>query len=100
MEKLLEGIGPDASTVVNEQGGRQSKLVAEFDILPWKGILQVALIMTEASKKYGKDNWRKIARVDHLNHALAHLCAYCMGDNQDDHLGHAATRILFALETV
>jgi hypothetical protein len=45
------------------------------------------------------DNWRQIPRVDHLNHALAHIHAHGAGDTQDDHLAHSACRLLFALET-
>ena len=36
--------------------------------------------------------------VDHLNKALIHVMAHQAGDTSDDHLGHAAGRLMMALE--
>lgn len=41
--------------------------------------------------------WRHQAVAFHVDHAAAHLAAWEAGDRTEDHLGHAATRCLFAL---
>src|SRR5207253_801882 len=69
-EPTVHGIGPDAPVVVNSQGGRQSRLAFRSDLLPASAIIDVARVLEEGAAKYGKDNWRQIPRVDHLNHAM------------------------------
>jgi len=95
----IEGVGPQAPVVTNDKGGSQSDSPYRCDLLPFRAVLMVSKVLKNGAGKYGPNNWRKIARVDHLNHALAHLCAHGAGDTQDDHLAHAACRILMALET-
>jgi Domain of unknown function (DUF5664) len=97
-------IGPEAPTVINAAGGKQSALPYSFlTSFPKRAIFQVAQVVHGGLKKYEVDNWRKIPRVDHLNHAIAHIFAYGAGDDSEgdraEHLRHAACRILFALET-
>jgi hypothetical protein len=84
--------------VVNAAGGKQSHIPYRCDLFPALALLQVAKILAEAAPKYGEDNWRKIAAADHINHGLTHLLAHLAGDRSDDHVGHAACRVLFALE--
>lgn len=55
-------------------------------------------VLAPGAVKYGEDNWRKIPAKDHLNHALTHVFAFLAGDGQDDHLEHAACRMMMALE--
>jgi hypothetical protein len=97
--EVVEGVGPDAPAETNAAGGKQSaslySLTASF---PHKAVLAVAKIVKYGLKKYTPDNWRLIGREDHLNHALVHVFAYLAGDRQDDHLEHAACRLLMALE--
>jgi Domain of unknown function (DUF5664) len=59
----------------------------------------LAQVLKDGADKYGPDNWRKIGRADHLNHCLAHIFAHLAGDSGDEHLTHAACRLLFAMET-
>jgi hypothetical protein len=96
----IDGVGPEAPVVTNEQGGKQSSspysLIKSF---PCRGVLEVAKVVKTGLERYAPDNWRKIPRVDHLNHAIAHIFAHGAGDTQDDHLAHAACRLLMALET-
>jgi hypothetical protein len=68
-------------------------------LLPARAVLEIAATLAPAAIKYGEDNWRRIPRKDHVNHALAHIFAHLAGDDTDDHLNHAACRILFAMET-
>jgi 5'-nucleotidase len=66
---FVPGVGENVPVTVNENGGKQS---------------------------YGEWNWRRIPTSDHLNHALTHIFAYLAGDKQDDHIGHALCRLMFA----
>lgn len=96
--EILEGVGRDAPTVVNEAGGRQSAVKHRCDLLPALATLSVAKVLAEGAEKYGEENWRLIPAKEHLNHALVHLFAHLQGDTQDEHLPHAACRVFFALD--
>lgn len=96
----VPGVGPDAPIVENDAGGRQSACPASLvESFPHLAVLMVGRVVQHGLERYEPDNWRKIGRRDHINHALVHAFAYLAGDRQDDHLEHAATRLLFALET-
>lgn len=92
------GMSPDSPTCTNEAGGKQSKVPYRCDLLPPRATLAVSRVLEEGSRKYGDDNWRLIAVRDHINHALSHLFAHLAGDRSDDHLEHAACRLLMATE--
>lgn len=94
----IADLSPTAPITTNEAGGKQSSIPYRLDLVPANAILSVAHILNDGEKKYGKNNWRKIERDDHLNHALIHIFALLSGDQQDNHLGHAACRMLMALE--
>lgn len=96
---MIEGIGKDAPTVVGEHGGAQSAMPYRFDLLDMGAMFNVARTLAEGAEKYGVDNWRKIPAPEHINHALTHLFAHLAGDTQDDHLGHALCRVMFAFAT-
>lgn len=67
-------------------------------LLPFEALNQISQVLYEGFKKYGRDNWRRIGREDHVEHALRHLVLYSTLGNDED-LQHAATRLLFALST-
>lgn len=95
----INGVGKDAPTVENERGGKQAHTPYAFHLMDAKALLALAKVMEEGAAKYTRDNWRKISREDHLNHAVIHIMAYWAGDRQDDHLEHAFTRLMMALAT-
>ena len=98
---MVDGVGPDAAVVTDpETGAKQSAVTYRCDLLPPLASLRVASILHEGSSKYGDWNWFKIPPGDHLNHALIHIFAFLAGDKSDDHLGHAACRMLMAMERV
>ncbi len=99
MDKPVEvkGVGKDAPMVVNEHGGKQSKVEYAFDQLDPQAMFQLAGILQKGAEKYGRDNWKRITPEEHLNHALQHIFAHLAGDKQDDHLGHAFCRLMFAI---
>jgi hypothetical protein len=95
----IPGVGPDAAVVVNAAGGKQSQTAGRFDLLDAPAMFQIAGILDAGAAKYGEDNWRLIPTRPHLNAALAHIYAWLAGDRQDDHLGHAFCRLMFACAT-
>jgi len=96
-EVVIPGVGLDAPTTVNERGGKQSALGYRFDLIDPQTLFTLASILYEGAIKYGEWNWRRLTVEDNLNHALAHIYAYLASDKQDAHLGHAFTRLMFAL---
>lgn len=99
MMNLNQYVGKHLETVTNSKGGKQSRLDVRFDLIPAIPLFEVALVLKEGADKYGEWNWQKIPTSNHINHALSHIYAYLAGDTSDDHLAHAACRILFAIHT-
>lgn len=97
MHEIVNGVGPDTPSTVNERGGKQSALDYRFDLVDPLTMFTLARILDEGSRKYGDWNWRNITQSDNINHALSHIYAFLAGDKQDDHLGHAFCRLMFAL---
>ena len=101
MQEIL-GVEPDAPVVENENGGKQSDTPYGFHLLPMSALFDAARVAKYGADKYGetfeKRNYIKIDAKEHVNHALQHLCAYLAGDTQDDHLGHAIVRCMFAFD--
>lgn len=99
MGAKVEGVGADAPTMTNDRGGKQSAVPFRCDLLPALAVLEVAKVLKAGADKYGDAaNWHAVRVGEHLNHALTHLFAFLAGDSQDDHLGHAACRLLMALD--
>lgn len=97
MREVIKGVGQDAPTVVNGNGGRQSAVLYRFDLLDPKAMFEMTRVLDEGFKKYGAgENWRKISIADHLNHMLIHAYAFLAGDTSDDHLSHIMCRAMFA----
>lgn len=90
--------GPDAPTVVNDVGAKQSRLDVRFDLVPADALFAVAHVLDYGANKYGVDNWKGLSIESILNHMIAHAYAYLSGDFSDDHLEHCATRALMALQ--
>lgn len=73
------------------------------DLLPMRALLQISHLLKEGSKRHQDENpeqprWHKTEVREHLNRALCHIMAHMIGDVSENHLLHAATRMLFALE--
>ncbi len=82
---------------INEKGGAQSKLDGRYDMVPGEAIQRIAGVFAEGAQRYARNNWRRIAYEDHVDHALQHLAKLIADDRSEDHLGHAATRLLMAI---
>lgn len=101
--KVLLGVSPDEPVIENEQGGKQSDTPYGFHLLPVRSVFAAAKVAKYGADKYGETfenrNYTKISPQEHVNHAIQHLYAYLAGDTQDDHLGHAIVRCMFAYDT-
>ena len=80
--------------------GKQSKI--EFSVRDYiaKALPRVARVEHQGVEKYGRDNWYKVSQTDDIEHAIRHLiCALNddLADGNDDHLAHAACRVLMAI---
>ena len=98
----IQGVGPDVPVTTNEYGGKQSETPFGFHLLPASALFEAARVAQYGATKYGETfeerNYTKIPTVEHLNHALQHIYAFIAGDTQDDHLGHALVRLMFAYD--
>lgn len=77
-----------------------------LDLLPTKGLIEIAKVMGEGKKKYGAQNWRNGMAWSRLVGAiLRHVTAFNDGEDKDpetglSHLAHAGCGILFLLEYI
>lgn len=94
----LDDLGLKGETYSNEHGGKQTRLPHRLDLVPQAAIISVGRVLEPGARKYGENNWRKTTVAENINHALGHIAAHLLGRRDEPHLGHAATRILFALE--
>lgn len=83
-----------AEIVTNEHGAKQSKNEYLWTDFCPKALLRVAKLSNAGCQKYGINNWKKISKLDHINHAISHMFLYLVGDKEEDHLAHACWRIL------
>jgi len=77
----------------------ESKSLSRFGVIGAKAVFDLAEILATGATKYGEENWRQIPWRDNLNHAITHAFAHLAGDDQDDHMGHAFCRAMFAHAT-
>lgn len=104
-----ECAGKHIGGICSEQDGKQSEIHCRPDMMPL-ATLKIAEVCDTGLKKYDADNlmlstigpispnWHKITSRDHINHALYHIYQQLSGSTNEEHLAHAACRIMFALE--
>lgn len=88
----------DGDTITNERGGRQSYISTAFHWLPCDAMRLVAQCARYGGEKYGPENYRTIDGPDHIAHAWNHMNEFMAGDRSEDHLVHAALRLLFTIQ--
>lgn len=61
-------------------------------------LARVEAVLQEGERRYPDDKWRRQPVRLHLWRTLRHLLLWLVGNQSEDHLGHAVTRFLMALE--
>jgi hypothetical protein len=71
-----------------------------FRLLPWRAICSIGEMMEEMVDYHvhPPDGWRRLDSSEHIDHARDHMAMHDAGDDSEDHLKHAACRLLMALE--
>lgn len=93
----VNGLEPDAPMVEDANGYKTRATPYRLDLMPADAILHVTSIFTSGAKDHGDWNWLKGSALHHVGKAGVHLLAWMAGDRSDDHLGHAACRVMMAL---
>jgi hypothetical protein len=82
------------ATETKKRSGRQAKRGKE----PFtRAFESVSRVMREGAAKHPDDDWVRRTPDYHLARAEEHLRLLHEGDQRQDHLSHAATRLLMAL---
>jgi len=60
-------------------------------------LCRIETVLAANEPKY-TGRWRRQAVAEHIVHAQQHLAAYVAGNTDEDHLAHAATRVVMAMQ--
>lgn len=72
-----------------------------YDLIPFRAIHRLALVLEKGGKKYGDRNWEKgINFSNYVGHAISHISQWALGYKDEDHLGHAFCNIAMLIHTV
>lgn len=92
------------TNAVKKEGTKYDSGKPRVDLLPTKGLVEIAKVLDFGSKKYDAHNWRKGINYSRVYSALQrHLMTWNDGETVDpetgiNHLAHAGCNILFLLE--
>lgn len=91
---------------MTEAGIKYDNGKPEYGLLPPFALEEVAKVLTFGAQKYDRENWKKLDELErrYFDAAQRHLWAIKRGEDRDPesglhHLAHAATCLLFLLES-
>jgi hypothetical protein len=75
----------------------------DYTLLPFKALEEVVAVLGFGAIKYGRDNWRGVAKLRYIAAAFRHLVAIASGSEIDEesgksHAAHLACCALFLSE--
>jgi hypothetical protein len=87
-------------------GEKHDQGKARWDLLPFKALEEIVMVLTFGANKYEPDGWRKVpnAKPRYFAAAMRHMMAWLIRGEQRDpesglhHLAHAACCLFFMLE--
>ena len=96
----MTGLDNNQRITTNDNGGMQHFRPYRAQALPPRALIEVSKVryIGYSELGYDDDNYKSIPKEEHIGRALIHIFAYLAGDTSNNHLAHAATRILMALE--
>lgn len=99
-KKEQNGLSDDLEIKTSESGGKQHDRPYRSQALFFRALLEISRLRHDAvvNKGYEDENYKLIPKKEHIGRALTHIFAYMAGDKSNDHLTHAACRVLMALE--
>jgi hypothetical protein len=62
-----------------------------------KALEVIAAVMSNGERTHPTGDWSRCSAQHHIHRAHKHLQAWFEGDQTEDHVSHAATRLLMAL---
>lgn len=82
--------------------GQQTSGAYRADLLPMLALLKISILLQEGAKRHKDEDpsnpkWIQTPVREHVNRAMVHLMSYLNSDTSEEHLVHAATRLLFAV---
>jgi len=73
------------------------RVVPRFDLIPHDGLRSAAMAMGEGVPSHGENDWLHNPEITYslnMMHVQDHIRQYLSGDRSEDHLGHAAARLM------
>lgn len=106
-ERSIVAISPYKDMREEEEetlGRKDDKDKSRWDLVPWVELEEIVEVLTNGSKKYSDDNWKRVSspRRRYFAALCRHVIAWWKGEEKDpedgkSHLAHAGCCLLFLM---